>query len=136
MSRILTIACLSVAVMSASAIDAQLPGIPGAGKLGGLGGMMGGGGALPSLGATGMGNAAGVLGYCVKNKLMREQQGVAQGVLGKLTGKPAVQSSPGFLEGQNGLLQSGGKKLSMDSLPAGLKNQACDMVLSKAKSFM
>lgn len=147
MSRILPY-CLSLALLTASAAVAQIPGVPGTssgnGVLGGLGGNLGGLGGLSGLGSglnlnsVGKGNAAGVLSYCVKNKLLRQQQNVAGGLLGKITGKePAVQSTPGFLDGKNGLLQQGGgKKLSLDALPSGIKSKACDLVLSKAQSFL
>lgn len=131
--------CLPLALLVASGATAQLSGLSGlAGGSKGLGGLGGLTGGMPNLGSVGMGNATGVLSYCVKNKLLRQQQTIAGGVLGKLTGKePAVESTPGFLDGQKGLLnQGGGNTLSLDSLPSGIKAKACDMVLSKAQSFL
>jgi hypothetical protein len=129
---------LPLALLATTAAPAQFAGLGGAAGKNGLGSLLGGlgGGAMPSLNSVGVGNATGVLGYCVRNKLLRNQQNVAGGLLGRLTGKPAVQSSPGFLAGEQGLLQGGGKKLSLDALPDGLKAKACDLVLSKVQSFM
>ena len=101
----------------------------------GLGGMLGGG--LPGLGTAGVGNVAGLLGYCVKNKLTGGT--AAQTVLGKLTGQPAVTQSPGYAQGQSGqvLGKSGiGGGLSLDSLKGSMKTRACDLVLKRAGSFM
>ena len=135
MSRILTIACQPLLLLAASAAFAQLPSLPGGSGAGGLGRVLGGG--LPNVGSLGVGSATGILGYCLKNKLLREKDSLAQGVFGKLGSKPAVQSSPDFLDGQKGMIPNAtGGKLSLDSLPAGIKAKACDMVLSKAQSFL
>ena len=67
------------------------------GDLGGLGGLLGG--AMPSVGSIGAGNAAGLLGYCLKNNLLGQggalggAQGGGQGLggmLGGLTGRSAA----------------------------------------------
>lgn len=108
-------------------------------RLGALGGLLGGvgglGGGLPNLGGAGLGNVTGLLGYCVRNKLT-SGAGVAS-VLGKLTGKPGVTTSDAYAAGQNGVLQSGtGKALSLDGVKANLRTKVCDLVLSRAKSFL
>jgi hypothetical protein len=143
-----TLMLLSVPFLLSGTAVAQTqsqPVVPGSkdllGGLGGLGNLGGGLGGLASglnLNAVGKGNAAGVLTYCVKNKLLRQQQNVAGGLLGKLNGKePAVESTRGFLDGQKGLLQQGsGNRLSLDALPSSIKSKACDLVLSKAQSFL
>ncbi|WP_242146516.1 DUF2501 domain-containing protein [Sphingomonas sp. BAUL-RG-20F-R05-02] len=121
------------------------PDVPsGKGLLGGLGGLGNLGSGLSgltsglNLNAVGKSNAVGLLSYCVKNKLLRQQQNVAGGLIGKLTGQePAVESTRGFLDDQKGLLQQrGGNRLSLDALPSGIKSKACDLVLSKAQSFL
>ncbi|MCI4589760.1 DUF2501 domain-containing protein [Sphingobium sp. BYY-5] len=107
----------------ATASSAQLPN---------LGGLLGGG--LPNIASVGAGNAAGVLSYCVKNKLVNATS--ASSVLGKLTGKPGVKESSGFKLGQNGTLQSDENSFSLGSLKAKAKTKACDLVLNHATSLL
>lgn len=102
------------------AAEAQLPKIPGVGG-------------LPNVSSMGVGNAAGVLGYCVKNKLVG---GDASSVLGSLTKKPGVTSSKDYAAGQSGLIQTKGSSLSLSGVQDKLKTQACDMVLKQAKTFI
>lgn len=116
--------------------SAQLPALGKSG--GGLGGMLGG---LGGIGTAGAGNAAGLLGYCVKNKLTGGA--AAQGVLGKLTGQPAVTNAPGYAQGQlgqvlGGTAASGGAApgFSLDMLKGSMKTKACDLVLKRAGSFL
>ncbi|CAN5388774.1 hypothetical protein BH10PSE13_BH10PSE13_06040 [soil metagenome] len=97
-----------------------------------LGGLLGG--VLPNVASVGAGNAAGVLGYCLKNKLLGA--GGAASVLGKLTGKPGTTTAPGYAEGQKGLLQSGGMNVSLDSLKGQAKTKMCDMVLKHAQTLL
>ncbi len=115
------------ALLLATAASAPAQSLPG-----GLGGLLGG--ALPSVAQTGAGNAAGVLGYCVKNKLV--SQTGAQSILGKLTGQKAVTDSPEYSAGQSGILQTGGGMLPIAGLKGKVKTKLCDMVLSHAKSFL
>ena len=104
-----------------------------------LGGGGGGAGALPRIGSIGAGNAAGLLGYCVKNRLLGSGGGAsgAAGVLGRLTGQKDVQSQPGYAAGQAGQVQApGGQALSLDGLRGQVKNQVCNLVLNRAKAFL
>jgi hypothetical protein len=118
-------ACASIAGGSASA---QLP------SLSGGAGLLKGGG-LPGVGSASMGNAAGVLSYCIKNKLLGGG-GDASSVLGKLTGDKAVPASPDYSQGAAGLLQTGKTStFSLDSVTGGLKSKLCDMVLQRGKSL-
>ncbi|WP_082553733.1 DUF2501 domain-containing protein [Altererythrobacter sp. Root672] len=119
--------CLAVTMGSASA--QTLPKIPG-----GAASALGGG--LPNLSSVGAPNAAGVLQYCVKQKLL--SQSGAGDVLGGLMKKPDVQSKPEFSAGAAGniLTGQGASPLSMDSLPANLKKQACDMMLKQGASLL
>ncbi|KQR84228.1 DUF2501 domain-containing protein [Sphingomonas sp. Leaf343] len=97
------------------------------------GGLLGGG--LPQLGAIGAGNAAGLLGYCVKNNVLGGAN--ASGILGKLAGQQGVANSPGFLAGQRGTVQTGGDEgLSLASLKGRVKTQVCNQVLKRAQSFL
>lgn len=123
--------CLSLGVlMVADTALAQLP------KLqiptGALPGSSGAG--LPNVASVGAGNAAGILGYCLKNKLLSGSG--ATGVLGQLTGRRDITSSPGFADGQTGQLQTDGRTLSLGSLTGSVKSRVCDMVLSRARSFI
>lgn len=113
---------------------AQIPGIPGgsAGLPGGIAGLAGG---VPDLSSMGAGNAAGILGYCVKNKLLGA--GGAGAVISGLTGKPGLTSSPEYQNGQAGKLDLGsGSGLSMGSLQDKVKTRVCDMVLKHASSLL
>ena len=81
-------------------------------QLGNLGGLLGG--AMPDIASVGAGNAAGVLSYCVKNKLVNATG--ASSILGKLTGKPGVKESSGFKLGQTGTIQGDGGALPIAGL--------------------
>ena len=126
----------------------------GFGGLGSLGGLLGGG--LPNIGSVGAGNAAGLLGYCLKNKLLGQGGALgaltgsqraaspaatrasgAQSILQRLTNRQGVQTSPGFAAGQAGEIQApNGQGLSLDDLGGQIKTQMCSLVLSRAKSFL
>jgi hypothetical protein len=117
-------AALTLAILTgASASSAQLSG---------LGGMLGGG--LPNIASVGAGNAAGVLSYCMKNKLVNATS--ASSILGKLTGKPGVKESSGFKLGQQGTIKTDGSAFSLGGLKAKAKTRACDMVLNHATSLL
>ena len=121
----------------------------GFGGLGGLGGLLGGG--LPNVGSVGAGNAAGLLGYCLKNRLLGQggmlggltggqtgtQASGAQSILQRLTGRKDVQTSPGFAAGQAGQVQAGnGQTLALGNLGGQVKTQLCNVVLKRAKAFL
>jgi hypothetical protein len=120
--------CLALALsLTAIAVSAQFGKLPV--DVSGLAGS-----ALPNVASVGASNAAGVLGYCVKNGLL-EGSG-AQSVLGQLTGKSGIKTSPGYASGQKGLLQMKGSSLSLASLKGQAKQKACHEVLNHAKSFL
>ena len=121
----------------------------GFGGLGSLGGLLGGG--LPNVGSVGAGNAAGLLGYCLKNRLLGQggmlggltggqtgtQASGAQSILQQLTGRKDVQTSPGYAAGQAGQVQAGnGQTLSLGNLGGQVKTQLCNVVLKRAKAFL
>jgi len=128
----------------------------GLGSLGGLGGLLGG--ALPNVGSIGAGNAAGLLGYCLKNNLLGQGSALAltggrnaasragsakapatgaQSILQRLTGRQGVQTSPGYTAGQEGEVQApNGQAFSLDDLGAQVKTRMCSIVLNRAKSFL
>jgi hypothetical protein len=114
--------------------QAQIPGMSG-----GIPGISGGSAAsglgMPDVASMGVGNATGVLSYCVKNQILGGSD--ATSALGALTGKPEVKSSDGFAAGSAGNVLGGdGLKLSLDSVPAPMKSKVCGMVLKQAKSFL
>lgn len=99
---------------------------------GGLAGMLGG--ALPGVASTSAGNAAGVLGYCVKTNVLSGTN--ATTVLGRLTGKQDVAASPDYAAGQAGQLQTGSSTLSLTALKGQAKTRMCNLVLKHARSFL
>jgi hypothetical protein len=128
-----------------------LGGLGGLGDLGGLGGLLGG--ALPSVGSIGAGNAAGLLGYCLKNNLLGQggalgaltggrnaaarAGGSAQSILQRLTGRQGVRTSPGYAAGQKGEVQApNGQAFSLDDLGGQVKTRMCSVVLNRAKAFL
>lgn len=109
------------------------------GSASGLSGL--GAGLVPGVGATSMGNVAGLLGYCLQNNLLGGATGTgspntAQAVLGQLTGQRNATTSPGYAAGQEGQVQAGGRTLSLDSLKGQVKNRVCGAILQHAKSFL
>ncbi len=109
----------------------------GGGLLGQAGSLLGGG--LPQIGSIGAGNAAGLLSYCVKNRLLAATgNGTgAAGVLGRLTGKKDVRTLPGYEAGQAGQVQTpAGSSLSLDTLRGQVKGQVCNLVLNRARTFL
>ncbi len=90
---------------------------------------------VPNVSSIGAGNAAGVLSYCVKNKLLGSGQ--ATDVLHGLTKKPGVTSSSGYSSGQAGNILTGqGQKFSLNQVPSQLKSQACNAVLKQAPKLL
>ena len=118
----LALACLAATPLAAQTMP-RLPG--GATAIG-----------LPDVSKMGVPNVAGVLGYCVKNKLLGSSG--ATSVINGLKGKPGVTASPDFRAGEAGniLAGSGASPVSLGSLPANLKTQACDMVLRHGSSLL
>jgi hypothetical protein len=92
--------------------------------------------ALPNVGGMSAGNAAGVLQYCMKNKLVSSTS--AESVVTGLQKKPNVTGSKDFAAGAAGQVLGGkaGKPTSLNSLQPHLKSQACDMVLKQAKHLL
>lgn len=112
-----------------------------------LKGILGGGSTsdAASLQSGSLGNAAGVLEYCIKNKYLSgdSASSVKDQLLGKLSGtsgQPA-QKDNDYLSGAKGLLKTGnGGNVELGSGGGGLKEtitkQACDVVLNQAKNFL
>ena len=118
------IALLTCAV--SAALGQGLPSIPGTNSL-----MKG----IPSMSSISPGNAAGVLGYCVQNKVL--SGGTAKSALGSLMKKPGITSSSGYSAGKAGNIITGqGQKFSLNQVPGQVKSQACNAVLKQAPKLL
>ncbi|MDR6858106.1 DUF2501 domain-containing protein [Variovorax guangxiensis] len=117
----------------------------GSGAAEGAGGAAGTGAALasglglsmPKIGSSTMGNAAGVLQYCIKNNYLSADaaNSVKDKLLSTVTGQKPQQT--GYANGAKGLLQgSDGKSLNLKNISGQLKTKACDYVLANAKSLV
>ncbi|WP_038201097.1 DUF2501 domain-containing protein [Xenophilus azovorans] len=92
---------------------------------------------MPAMGNSTLGNAAGVIQYCVKNNYLSaaSANSVKDRLLGMVTGQKPQQT--GFANGAKGLLQGeNGKSLNMKNLSSKLKEKACDYVLKNATSLL
>jgi len=90
---------------------------------------------LPNVSSMTAGNAAGVLQYCVKNKLVSSSS--AGAVLDGLGKKPDLAKSSDYTAGQSGNILAGpGKGTSIAGMQPYLKSQTCSMVLKQAKHFL
>lgn len=98
-------------------------------------------GSLGSLATGSMGNAAGIIEYCLKNKYLSGNR-VAQvkdGLMGKMPGgQAAATADSGYLDGTNGLLNtSDGRKTDLASgMTDSIKKQACDFVLAQGQAML
>ena len=109
-----------------TAIGQGIPSIPGGTSL-----MKG----LPNVSSISPGNAAGVLSYCMKNKVL--SGGSATTALNGLIKKPGVASSSGYASGQAGNIVTGqGQKFSLNQVPSQMKSQACNAVLKQAPKLL
>jgi hypothetical protein len=112
-------------------------------QAGAAAGSQGGGSALgnlgfkmPAIGSSTIGNAAGVLQYCIKNNYLGgDAASVKDKLLAKITGQK--QQETGFANGAKGLLKGGdGKSLNFKMLSSKVKEKACDYVLKNATSLI
>lgn len=106
-------------------------------------------GLMSSLGVPATGtasNAAGVLTYCAKNKLLNPDKAtqMADQLLSSL-GLPTTQGNTaaatpqdqGYLSGAAGMIVSPtGELFSLDQIKGNVKDKACDFVMNQAKSFL
>jgi hypothetical protein len=107
-----------------------------------LKGLAGGGpsSALGSMSSGTLGNAAGVIEYCLKNNYLSGDAAtsVKEQLMSKIPGgKPASDS--GYLDGSKGIL-TGSDGAKMDLTGSGLKQQitkkACDFVLKQGQAMI
>lgn len=126
-SKLLLGALATAATAVSTAAAAQLPSIPGMGGMGGL----------PNIAHIGAGNAAGVLGYCMKNDVLGGSSG-ASSVVDGLMKKPGVAGSKEFAAGQAGNILTGGKGsgFSLANASDPIKSEGCKMVLKQAHKFL
>jgi hypothetical protein len=90
---------------------------------------------LPNVSSISAGNAAGVLQYCMRHKLVSSTG--AEPVLTGLQKKSNVTRSKDFAAGAAGQVLSGkGGGMSLNNLQPHLKSQACDMVLKQGKHLL
>jgi hypothetical protein len=113
-----------------------------------------GGSSTSSLTSGSMGNAAGILQYCVTNNYLGGDSGatgVKDQLLGKLGGKSSTAAAPtqdpGYLDGAKGLLKSkdgktvdlggaGSNSSPMGDMKAKVTKKACDVVLKQGKGML
>ncbi|MDM0011104.1 DUF2501 domain-containing protein [Variovorax sp. J22P168] len=134
--RFMRVSAIALLIGSAGFVQAQ--------GLDALKGLAGGGGsssALGSMASGSMGNAAGVIEYCLKNNYLSggDAASVKDKLMGKLGGGDKPAADPGYVAGAQGILTgTDGKK--MDLTGGGLKEQvtrkACDFVLKQGKSMI
>jgi hypothetical protein len=97
-------------------------------------------GGAGSMASGSLGNAAGVLEYCLKNNYLSGAgaSSVKDQLMSKIPGgKPASDS--GYVDGSKGILTSSdGKKMDLTGggLKAEVTKKACDFVLNQAKSMI
>jgi len=116
---------------AAGASSAGSQGSAGGSALGNLGFKM------PAIGSSTIGNAAGVLQYCVKNNYLSADaaSGVKDKLMGMITGQKQQQT--GYANGAKGLLMGDdGKSLNLKGISGKLKTKACDYVLKNASSLV
>jgi hypothetical protein len=115
---------------AASANSQGAQGSAGGSTLGNLGFKM------PAIGSSTVGNAAGVLQYCVKNNYLGgDAASVKDKLMAKITGQKPQET--GFASGAKGLLKGGdGQTLNFKILSSKVKTKACDYVLKNATSLI
>lgn len=135
---IILVAC--AAIVTGPTYAQSIPNLGSASSQGGLSGLAGGasglmGGVLPNVSSTSAGNAAGVLSYCVKNKILSGMG--ATSALSGLLGQKDVKSSKEYAAGQNGALITGdGNAFSLEGVKGKVKSKVCDLVLQHAHSLL
>lgn len=106
-----------------------------------LRGLAGGGSSSGALTSGTMGNAAGVLEFCVKNNYLQGAgvSSIKDRLLGKVGGEKPATTDTGYLSGIQGILQgSDGNQVDLNGggLKAKLTEKACDVVLKQAQSML
>lgn len=109
----------------------------------GLGGGVPSLGSLSSIAAGSTGNAAGIIGFCLKNNYLGGEgaASVRDQLLGKMTssGEQSPETNADYISGTKGIVccASGPSvDLSMSSLKASVVKKACEKVLEQGKSML
>ncbi len=138
----LTIAAIAVAPAQAQLLNTlkNAAGSAGTGSNSGMSGAMGslGGLALPSISGASTNNIAGMLEFCVQNKIAgsSDASSVQTSLVNKLGGAKKEQASSAYASGSKGVLESGGKSVDISGLDSQIKSKICDQVLQHAKSLI
>lgn len=133
-----------VAALFCSSLSAQ-----GLGDLKDLAGSSGLGNAVPSLGslssiaAGSPGNAAGIIGFCMKNNYLGGEgaASVKDKLLGKVAsnGEESAETNPDYVSGTKGIVCCGkgpSVDLSMSTLKASVVKKACQKLLEQGESML
>jgi uncharacterized protein DUF2501 len=92
-------------------------------------------GGAPDISKISAGNAAGLLGFCVKHKYLPASS--ADPVVNGLVKKPGARSSSGYAAGQKGQIVNGSDKpVAMTEIPHEFQGRACNALLKKGRSLM
>ena len=89
-----------------------------------------------------MGNAAGVIQYCVKNNYLSGDAAASMKdkLIGKVGGEEKAKEDSGYVDGAKGMLTGGdGKKMDLadaGGLKGKLTEQACKAVLEQGQSLL
>jgi hypothetical protein len=104
---------------------------------------LGGAASLSSITSGSIGNAAGIIEYCVKNNYLSggNASSVKDQLMGKMTarGDQPAENNPDYISGARGIV-TGSSGQSVDLSMAGLKGKAvkkaCEKILDQAKSML
>ena len=90
---------------------------------------------VPDLAMMGGSNAAGVLSYCAKHKLIDTVE--SNKIYSTLTQKPGVSQDDSYNSGSLGTILTGnGTSFSLDKAPKKVRQKACNMVLKQSRSML
>jgi hypothetical protein len=89
--------------------------------------------ALPDVRSMSSANAAGVLHYCVEQRLVSSS--AADPVLAPLASRSEITASTDYSQGAQGHILAAGKDFSLGPAPAYLRSQACDLVFRHARKL-
>lgn len=100
-------------------------------------------GSLSSITSGSMGNAAGIIEYCMKSNYLSgdSASSVKDQLMGKITssGDQSAQSNPDYIKGSQGIVSgSGGQTvdLSMAGMKASAVKKVCETIFEQGKSML
>jgi hypothetical protein len=119
LARRLAIACLAAVLALPGAAIAQIPGAS----------------VIPDLATMGGSNAAGVLSYRARHKLIDTAE--SNKIYSALTKKPGVSQDSSYTSGSAGTILTGsGTSFSLDKAPKKVRQKGCNLVLSQTRSML